>query len=178
MKKKHICLICLLLMIVSVVAAINYSPGTIPFPYDPNQILGDLLGGVITEANQPMIIPLTVTDAEGHPFAVITINPPIGLYVINDADNWRVQWTPDVLQAGTWYVTLEATDIPPPPYSPKSYRGTIVVEVYLSNTAPVIHPLEDSPVAIHGWPNNYQKKWQELVKQRTIIKGPVVMPLQ
>jgi len=178
MSKRIVLLMGMILVFASIaVMAVIYSPSSIPFPYDPNQVIGVLLGGVTVEAGTYTVIDVNCTDPDGDPFTIVSINPPIGLYVVNIGDVWRIEWTPDALQEGLWYITIEATDIPPSPKQPKSTRGTVIVQVVPTNQAPILHPLKSDIVVIHKWPNDYQKKYQEFRKQRTIIYGPIMMPL-
>jgi hypothetical protein len=152
-----------------------YGPTAIPFPYDPNQIDGFFIGGIWSEANHFLAIPIDCNDI--HPFVIVALNPPIGMFVINEGDTWRVEWTPVAGQEGTHYVVLEATDVPSIPHQPKSSRGTIVIQIELENLPPVFYPFVDSPLTINIWPQDYQKRWQELRKQGTVMLGPVQMPI-
>jgi hypothetical protein len=158
-----------MIIVLSCLIAINYSPQNIPFTYDPNQIDGEFIGGVLTEVGSYTVVDVNCTDI--HPFTIVGLNAPIGMFVINNP--WRVEWTPVAGQEGTHYIVLEATDSPPVPYRPMSSRGTLIIQVEAANQAPVFHPLQDSPIAKLIWPNDYQKPIQELKKQRTIITGMI-----
>lgn len=177
MKKILLLLVVVLLVTGFAVAYVSYSPSSVPFNYDTNQIIGELLGGIVVEAGVSMTVDVNCTDENSDPLILIAISPPIGLYIINTGSLWQIQWTPDILQEGLWYVTLELTDVPSPPLQAKIFTGTIVVQVVGANIAPVIHPLEDSPVAVNVWPQDYQKHWQELKKQGTVMLGPVQIPI-
>ena len=178
MRKRNVFLVCVLVAIVGVVGAVTYSPSNIPFTYDPNQVKGMLLGGVSVEVGTYLVVDVNCTDSD--PFTIVAINPPIGLYVINEGDVWRIEWTPDILQEGVWYITLVATDVPPPPQQSKSTESTIVIQVVSENDAPVFHLLKDDVISVSSWgmwPLPQQKKWQELRKQGTVIYGPVNISL-
>lgn len=167
----------LLALGLGVTLAVNFSPSKIPFPYEPNQIVGKKLGGVSIEATDFMLVDVNCTHPQHFPFVITLVDPPAGMYIINDVDDWRLQWTPDTDQVGTWYIVLEATDSPPPPHRVKSKRGTIVIQVVALNEGPILWPLEDSLVVTYNWPADYQKRWQELKKKRTILLGPVNVSL-
>jgi len=175
MRKRIVLLMGMILVFASIVvsASIIFSPGKIPFPYEPNQIVGKKLGGVSIEATDFMIVDINCTDPQDDPFVITIVDAPPGVYIINDANDWRLQWTPEITQVGIWYVVLKATDSPSPPRKSKSSQGTIVIQVVTVNEAPVLWPLEDSPVITYIWPGDYQKRWQELRKQRTILLGSV-----
>ena len=178
MRKRSVFLMFVFMLIVGVVLATNFSPGKIPFPYDQGQIVGKKLGGVMVEATYFMSVDINCTDPQNDPFVITLVDSPAGMYIISDANDWRLQWTPDTNQVGTWYIVLEAIDSPLPPRKSKSSQGTIVIQVVTVNEAPILWSLEDSPVVTHSWPADYKRRWQELRKQGTIIQGPVVMVLQ
>ena len=173
MKTKMIVIACFLALLIS--GSVNYSPQSIPFVYEPNAVEGKLLGAVQGEVDKPIAIPLSCADAEGHPFVITSINPPAGFYVVSENSEWRIQWIPTV--TGTYYITLEATDIPPLGITPETRQHTMIFVVLAPNTAPEIDALEDSLVA-HIWPNDHLKRWQELKKDGTFLLGPVVMDLK
>ena len=170
---KWLIVVLMVMTIVSIAVAINFSPSKIPFPYDQNQIIGKHLGGIQIEAEDFMIVDINCVDPQNDPFVITITSSPPGVYIINNDGNWRFQWTPDASQIGTWYVVLEATDYPPLPRKSKSNEGTIVIQVMSVNDAPIFYPLEDTVIVSHIWPQDYQKHWQELKKQRTIMIGPV-----
>jgi hypothetical protein len=179
MNKRHIFSIIAFLLIAGVTAyAVHFSPGNIPFPYDQGQIVGMKMGGVSIEATDFMIVDVNCTHNKDFPFMITIVSGPPGMYIIKNGNDFILQWTPDVNQVGVHYVVIDATDIPPPPYRVKSRQGTIVIQVVDLNPGPVLWALQDSPVAMHNWPQDDQIEWQRLRKLGTIIQGPVVMDLK
>ena len=177
MKKIGTLLVIAIALAVGTALAINFSPGKIPFPYDQGQIVGKKLGGVQIEATEFMLVDVNCTHPRDFPFVITIVSAPPDVHIINDANDWRLQWTTDVNDVGTHYIVIEAADSPPPPWRSKTRRGTIVIQVVELNPGPILWPLEDSLVVTYNWPADYKKRWQELRKKRTILLGPVNIPL-
>ena len=136
----------------------------IPFSYDPNQVVGQLLGATQCEINQLMTVNIVCTDPQGDPF-IITQTGALGLMIVKENGAWRLQWTPNA--EGIYYCLLEAEDIPPAGKIPRKSRATVIINVLGANSAPVFLPLEDT-VAISS-----QIRYQGLKKLNTYIVGTI-----
>ncbi len=141
----------------------KYSPQSVPFAYDPNQVVGLLLGGIQSQVNEPLVIPITVTDPEGDPF-VITQAGALGMMVVKEGEVWSLRWTPDTV--GLYYCILEAEDIPADGLTSVKTYATVLINVMGANAGPVFEPFIDDVAD-----STMQFRYQKLKKRGTYILG-------
>ena len=143
-KKKMSALAALILAILGIFmfsrGATLYKATEIPFPYDPNMVQYKLLGGIQGRANTDFVYDVNCYDPDGDPFVVGILGPPANMTITENTTTgkWDIGWRPEI--PGIYYVDVEAIDIPPPPLTPLSARGTIIFNVLVGNRPPELIP--------------------------------------
>lgn len=119
-----------------------YEPNRVPFPYDPNGIVGTLLGTVTHRAGVPGTIKCSYEDPDADPVVVALARSPAGMRIVNDPNtlSYTLVWRPDV--PGVYPVVVSAVDSPPSG-DPNTVTGTILWNVLPANREPQLFPVDN-----------------------------------
>jgi hypothetical protein len=129
-----------------VVSTETYDPNTVPFPYDKNEVVGEILGTVTHRAGVTGHITGTYGDPDGDPVTVRLTKAPVDMLLKQDpnSSSYVLTWTPTA--AGVYYVAITAKDQPPAGDSLEA-TGTILWNVLPKNRSPFLAPVGNSTVA-------------------------------
>lgn len=127
-------------------SAEKYDPNTVPFPYDKNQVVGEILGTVTHRAGITGQITGTYADPDADPVTVRLTKAPADMLLKQDpnSSSYVLTWTPTA--AGVYYVAVTVKD-QPPTGDPLEATGTILWDVLPKNRSPFLVPVGNLTVA-------------------------------
>jgi len=116
----------------------SYSPEEISFAYEPSSCTYKLLGGATVFNGEQLIIDVNAIDPDNDPISFSVTAKPVGLAI--NPNSGVINWTPTIEQLGLHYVDVVVRDYPPEGSISLSDSGTIVIQVYRTNEAPILFP--------------------------------------
>jgi hypothetical protein len=107
-------------------AQVDQDPNYVPFLYDPNKIVGHLIGAVECYHKLPLVLPGQWCDPDGDPVVVTLSAAPSWLSMTVDQETRSFLLVGEPPKMGLTYVVLTLADIPPDG-SPAVIQATILL---------------------------------------------------
>ncbi len=117
---------------------VDQDPNYVKFAYDPNQVVGHLIGAVDCYHKIKMNLPGSYCDPENDPVLIALESSPAWISMTSDPLARTFMLAGEPSHVGVDYIVLTLTDIPPDG-APKVTEATILLNVLpRPNSAPVV----------------------------------------